>query len=230
MRKSWNGCRVLRKGCNDGAPYGPACSGSRAPRRRPTPPPSSPSSMAVPDSSTSSTPAPNTSALPYSGRCCLRLVAIKAMLKGAPIVQISSDSDAGAIPAFKAHDIRHVSKNLSAGDVPRDLHKVARKSRTRLKRSAGSLVALVVSKPGLFLWAASHETEEEDNREDGSAFSAVTAEGSNVIQGEPDGVRLDLRLGLELESQTEGRGAEAKVRSASPADGRPVGPRLRSAA
>ncbi|RWV88721.1 hypothetical protein GW17_00049170 [Ensete ventricosum] len=75
MRKSWNGCRVLRKGCNDGAPYGPACSGSRAPRRRPTPPPSSPSSMAVPDSSTSSTPAPNTSALPYSGRCCLRLVA-----------------------------------------------------------------------------------------------------------------------------------------------------------
>ncbi|CAL9148312.1 LOB domain-containing protein 41-like [Musa acuminata AAA Group] len=250
MRKSCNGCRILRKGCSDGCTIRPCLQWIKNPEAQANATaflakfygraglvnlinagtehlrPAIFRSLLFEACGRIVNPVYGSVGLLWSGSWQLCQAAVEAVLKGAPIIQISSDSAAGAIPAFKPHDIRHVSKNLSAGVVPGDLHEVAPKSRTRFKRSAGSPAALVVSKPGLFRRAASHETEEEASREDGSAF----AEGSHVILGEPEGVRLDLRLGLEPENRTRERGAEAKVRGASPSDARPVGPRLSLAA
>ncbi|CAL9064473.1 LOB domain-containing protein 41-like [Musa acuminata AAA Group] len=251
MRKSCNGCRILRKGCSDGCTIRPCLQWIKNPEAQANATaflakfygraglvnlinagtehlrPAIFRSLLFEACGRIVNPVYGSVGLLWSGSWQLCQAAVEAVLKGAPIIQISSDSAAGAIPALKAHDIRHVSKNLSAGVVPGDLHEVAPKSRTRFKRSAGSPAALVVSKPGLFRRAASHETEEEASREDGSAFSA---EGSHVILGEPEGVRLDLRLGMEPENRTGERGAEAKVRGASPSDARPVGPGLSLAA
>ncbi|URD73135.1 lob domain-containing protein [Musa troglodytarum] len=248
MRKSCNGCRVLRKGCSDGCTIRPCLQWIKNPEAQANATaflakfygraglvnlinagtehlrPAIFRSLLFEACGRIVNPVYGSVGLLWSGSWQLCQAAVEAVLQGAPIIQISSDSAAGSIPAFKAHDIRHVSKNLSAGGVPGDLHKVACKSRTRFKRSARSPAALVVSKPGLFRRAASHETEENDSREGGSALSAVTAERSHVIQGEPKGVRLDLRLGLEPENRTGGRGAEANV------EARPVGPRLSLAA
>lgn len=136
----------------------------------------------------------------WSGSWQLCQTAVEAVLKGAPITQISSDSAAAAVPAFKAYDIRHVAKKSDAAAVPGGLHSVAARSRTRFKRSAVGPAALsggrlAVSEPGLFRRAESHDSEE-------------TAEGSHVSQGEPDAepadVGLDLRLGLEPESRNGG--------------------------
>jgi hypothetical protein len=71
----------------------------------------------------------------WSGSWHLCQAAVEAVLRGAPIMQISSESAVSSLsPPLKACDIRHVSKREKAN--PSDqLHKV-KKSRTRLKSSA----------------------------------------------------------------------------------------------
>ncbi|KAK1320307.1 LOB domain-containing protein 41 [Acorus calamus] len=81
----------------------------------------------------------------WSGSWQLCQAAVEAVLKGAPIVQISSESAVQPVPPLKAYDIRHVSKeeaaaaaHVSRGSGPtEDLHKVA-KSRNRFKRSGSA--------------------------------------------------------------------------------------------
>lgn len=74
----------------------------------------------------------------WSGSWHLCQAAVDAVLKGTPILQISSDSatSAPAPPFIKASsfDIRHVAKDHSSDGY--DLHKVNKATRPRFKRSA----------------------------------------------------------------------------------------------
>lgn len=65
--------------------------------------------------------------------------AVEAVLKGAPVIHIPSETTAEPtnpipMPLLKAFDIRHVSRDQTT--QPFDLHKVANSTRTRFKRSA----------------------------------------------------------------------------------------------
>lgn len=83
----------------------------------------------------------------WSGNWQMCQSAVDAVLKGAPIVQIPCEAAATAAPmppssaayAAKSFDIRHVPKDASGAgtDAAHDLHKVAKASRTRFKRSGG---------------------------------------------------------------------------------------------
>lgn len=84
----------------------------------------------------------------WSGNWQMCQSAVDAVLKGAPIVQIPSEAAASAAPmppssaafAAKSFDIRHVPKDGSAAGIAaaQDLHRVAKASRTRFKRSGGT--------------------------------------------------------------------------------------------
>ncbi|CAL9165018.1 unnamed protein product [Musa hybrid cultivar] len=235
MRMSCNGCRVLRKGCSDGCTIRPCLQWIKSPEAQANATvflakfygraglanlidagpehlrPAIFQSLLYEACGRIVNPIYGSVGLLWSGSWQLCQAAVEAVLKGAPVTQISSDSAAAAVPAFKAYDIRHVAKKSDAAAVRGGLHSVAARSRTRFKRSAigpASLSAggLAVSEPGLFRRAESHDSEE--SREKGSAFSGETAERSHVSQGEPDAepadVGLDLRLGLEPESRNGG--------------------------
>lgn len=71
----------------------------------------------------------------WSGSWQLCQAAVEAVLKGAPITQITSEAAVISHgPPLKAYDIRHVSKDENSA-ASTDLHKVV-KSRCRFKRSA----------------------------------------------------------------------------------------------
>ncbi|WOK93468.1 LOB domain-containing protein 40-like [Canna indica] len=129
----------------------------------------------------------------WSGNWQLCQAAVEAVLKGALITKISSDSTAAAlVPAFKTYDIRHVAKNSG------DLHRVAAKSRTKFKRPGGAVPTL--SEPSLFRLAKNHDSAEEESQDNGSAISAETPEGSHMSHGE-----LEPDVGLHLAWPGAGR-------------------------
>lgn len=159
----------------------------------------------------------------WSGSWQLCQNAVEAVLKGAPITQITSDTaETNNGPPLKAYDIRHISKddNLARST---DLHRV--RTRCRFKRSAAKPKASRV-------WVASgdesgheeinrstshesslsHQSEaaqnvEGESRESESLASEQTAEASVLFRSEPepkpeqgyeDGeIELELTLGFE---------------------------------
>lgn len=144
---------------------------------------------------------------------------MEAVLKGAPIMQIPSETAAATpVPPLKAYDIRHISKDAEAaaaavaatsGSKPAaELHKVSR-PRTRFRRSGAKRAAPVEpDSDRVFQRAKSHEssgshvTELPESRETESMdrASVDSVEASHVSQGEPaddSEVELELKLGFE---------------------------------
>lgn len=94
----------------------------------------------------------------WSGSWQMCQTAVEAVLKGTPIVQISSETAADTpSPPLKTYDIRHVFKEENISSAPGSagassgsdlLHKVANKStRTRFKRPGNGNVKLKLSRP-----------------------------------------------------------------------------------
>ncbi|ONK81714.1 uncharacterized protein A4U43_C01F32130 [Asparagus officinalis] len=142
----------------------------------------------------------------WSGSWQLCQAAVEAVLKGAPIVQIPSETAASTpVPPLKAYDIRHISKDSDpAGSRPADnLHKV-HKTRTRFKRAGNKKTGDESDR--VFTRAKSHESSggshvSESRENEASMASVDTVEASHVSQGEPaeeSEVELELTLGFEV--------------------------------
>ncbi|KAL6841486.1 hypothetical protein ACP4OV_028629 [Aristida adscensionis] len=173
MRLSCNGCRVLRKGCSEGCSIRPCLQWIKSPDAQANATvflakfygraglmnlinagpdnvrPAIFRSLLYEACGRIVNPIYGSVGLLWSGSWHMCQAAVEAVLKGAPIVQISDEAAAaGPTPAHlhKAYDIRHVSKPPSAAAAAdsassppppaADLHKVAKPGRTRFKRAA----------------------------------------------------------------------------------------------
>lgn len=158
----------------------------------------------------------------WSGSWQLCQAAVEAVLKGTPIMQISSEVAAvGTSPPLKAYDIRHVSKDKddhsNCSQASQDLHKV--RTRTRFKRSGAGKKRdnddseeTWVERAPSHESSVSHQTElngEGCSLETDSMFSVETVEPSlvNRRSAEPEPVpkfgkfeddNSDVEVGLEL--------------------------------
>ncbi|KAL2462857.1 LOB domain-containing protein 41 [Forsythia ovata] len=126
-------------------------------------------------------PITGTSGLLWSGNWHLCQAAVEAVLSGASVAQVSSESAAGTVmsPPFKAGDIRHVSKNNNSAAWECDVHKI--KTRGRFKKVAAKPKLRAcslddVDNAARVMWSWSHKEEEV----------GVTSQshGSGVSQGE----------------------------------------------
>ncbi|KAJ4787881.1 LOB domain-containing protein [Rhynchospora pubera] len=233
MRMSCNGCRVLRKGCSESCSIRPCLQWIKSPEAQSHATvflakfygragllnlinsgldhlrPAIFKSLLYEACGRIVNPIYGSVGLLWSGSWPMVQAAVDAVLKGAPIISISSESAAAAVPApHLAYDIRHISK---AGPGS-ELHKVSKITRTRFKRTGKSNKS--VSPP-----VTDHETDHElshHSSEPGLAepnccgttreASVDTHEAaSHVSQGEESRVLdcedmpLDLTLGLGLE-------------------------------
>lgn len=157
MRLSCNGCRVLRKGCNEKCSIKPCLQWIQSPEAQSNATlflakfygragllnlvnsgpdhlrPAIFRSLLYEACGRIVNPIYGSTGLLTSGNWQLCQAAVEAVLNGAPIVKLSPDSAADATcPSLKACDIRHVSKENNSDS---DLHKV--KTRTRFKRVSG---------------------------------------------------------------------------------------------
>ncbi|XP_010265141.1 PREDICTED: LOB domain-containing protein 41-like [Nelumbo nucifera] len=157
MRMSCNGCRVLRKGCSENCSIRPCLQWIKNPESQANATvflakfygraglmnlinagpehlrPAIFRSLLYEACGRIVNPIYGSVGLLWSGNWQLCQSAVEAVLKGAPIVQISSEAAASPSPPMKAYDIRHVSKDENWA-ASQDLHKV--KTRSRFKRSA----------------------------------------------------------------------------------------------
>ncbi|WOL16911.1 LOB domain-containing protein 40 [Canna indica] len=242
MRMSCNGCRVLRKGCSENCSIRPCLQWIKSPESQANATvflakfygraglinlinagpdhlrPAIFRSLLYEACGRIVNPIYGSVGLLWSGSWQLTQAAVEAVLKGAPITQIPSDTVASApAPPLKAYDIRHVSKDPGSGAAAAaaaELHKV-NKSRSRFKRSGVAKAARAATPPAECRRARSHESaasraseragdEEEERREveeqeEESMSSADTAEeaASHVSQGEPERAE-EVEVGLEL--------------------------------
>ncbi|CAA6661290.1 unnamed protein product [Spirodela intermedia] len=162
MRMSCNGCRVLRKGCSENCSIRPCLQWISSPESQGNATvflakfygraglmnlinegpenlrPAIFRSLLYEACGRIVNPIYGSVGLLWSGSWHLCQAAVDAVLKGAPILQISSDSatSAPAPPFIKASsfDIRHVAKDHNSHGY--DLHKVNKATRPRFKRSA----------------------------------------------------------------------------------------------
>ncbi|PKU75009.1 LOB domain-containing protein 41 [Dendrobium catenatum] len=148
----------------------------------------------------------------WSGSWQLCQSAVESVLRGSPIVSISSEAaESSPAPPLKGYDIRHSSKE--GGGYPVELHKVG-KCRTRFKRAgadAKTRAGVQVPAPASpessgrhWCYAAPTRSHESagSRPENESMFSVETVEASHVSQGEPNHseegeMGLELTLGLE---------------------------------
>ncbi|XP_042500501.1 LOB domain-containing protein 41-like [Macadamia integrifolia] len=157
MRMSCNGCRVLRKGCSDNCSIRPCLQWIKNPESQAHATvflakfygraglmnlinagpehlrPAIFRSLLYEACGRIVNPIYGSVGLLWSGSWQLCQSAVEAVLKGSPIVQISSEAAVSPCPPMKAYDIRHVSKEETSA-ASQDLHKV--KTRGRFKRSA----------------------------------------------------------------------------------------------
>ncbi|KAJ4974832.1 hypothetical protein NE237_008006 [Protea cynaroides] len=157
MRMSCNGCRVLRKGCSENCSIRPCLQWIKNPESQSNATvflakfygraglmnlinagpehlrPAIFRSLLYEACGRIVNPIYGSVGLLWSGSWQLCQTAVEAVLKGAPIVQISSEAAAvSPSPPMKASDIRHVSKDENSA-ASQELHKV--KTRNRFKRS-----------------------------------------------------------------------------------------------
>lgn len=155
----------------------------------------------------------------WSGSWPLVEAAVDAVLKGAPIDSIPSETAAAGPVPHPTYDIRHVSKT---GGADAELHKVNKTTRTRFKRT-GKSGKVNPSPP-------SHTENEPELTHDSSdpnpiepmccggaqrEASVDTVEaGSHVSQGEPgqavecEDVGLDLTLGFGFQTARRDAGRD----------------------
>ncbi|KAF3339684.1 LOB domain-containing protein 40-like protein [Carex littledalei] len=142
----------------------------------------------------------------WSGSWPLVEAAVDAVLKGAPIDSIPSETAAAGPVPHPTYDIRHVSKT---GSADAELHKVNKITRTRCKRTGKSGKGnpspspQTENEPEL-----THDSSEQmcfDGAQREASVDTVEA-GSHVSQGEPgpavecEDVGLDLTLGFGFQS------------------------------
>jgi Lateral organ boundaries (LOB) domain len=145
----------------------------------------------------------------WSGSWPMVEAAVEAVLKGAPIVSISSETAAAAPVPHPTYDIRHVSKTSADAE----LHKVNKTTRTRFKRTAKSGKVnpspppQAENEPELTQDSSDPNPTEPMCSEGQRAESVDTVEaGSHVSQGEPgpavecEEMILDLTLGFGVKS------------------------------
>ncbi|KAF9588572.1 hypothetical protein IFM89_013424 [Coptis chinensis] len=166
----------------------------------------------------------------WSGSWQLCQAAVESVLKGTPIMQISSDAVADVSspsPPLKAYDIRHVSKDENSSVASQELHRV--RTRNRFKRSGNNNTKakrVSESDESAQIWpldrAPSHESSvshqtELNGGENESMFSVETVEASLVSRAELEpvpkfdkfsddsDVELELTLGSEPARRENGR-------------------------
>ncbi|XP_008799243.1 LOB domain-containing protein 41 [Phoenix dactylifera] len=165
MRMSCNGCRVLRKGCSENCSIRPCLQWIKKPESQANATvflakfygraglmnlinagpehlrPAIFRSLLYEACGRIVNPIYGSVGLLWSGSWQLCQAAVEAVLKGAPIMQIPSETAASTpVPPLKAYDIRHVSKDSDDAAATRaaaELHKIS-KSRTRFKRVAAA--------------------------------------------------------------------------------------------
>nr|GMD21136.1 LOB domain-containing protein 40-like [Ipomoea batatas] len=194
------------------APSDLASIGSNPLNPKPTPPSSSPNSTAAPASSTSSMPAPITSApacgriinpiygsvgLMWAGNWDRCQEAVEAVLRGSEIMQVNIEDGGGGSAAeshpimpFKGCDIRHLSKESSGG-----VHRV--RSRNRITGWAGAGGCETAESVGLER-APSHGSSSLETVEPAlvNRDNPVSASIRTADRGSDDELLLDLTLGF----------------------------------
>ncbi|XP_038898929.1 LOB domain-containing protein 41-like [Benincasa hispida] len=238
MRMSCNGCRVLRKGCSEACSIRPCLQWIKSPQSQANATfflakfygraglvnlinagpdhlrPAIFKSLLFEACGRIVNPIFGSAGLLWSGSWQLCQDAVEAVLKGAPILPVSSETAASHMgPPLKGCDIRHVSKQQgSASDSA--LRKI--KTRRRFKRSAAKLkpkqepVVVVpefkfddptrtVSEPRclkfeLDNWESRESPEKDCGSDDTECLSVETVEASPVGQG--GDVELELTLGF----------------------------------
>ncbi|XP_047313256.1 LOB domain-containing protein 40 [Impatiens glandulifera] len=161
MRMSCNGCRVLRKGCNENCSIRPCLHWIKSPESQANATvflakfygraglmnlinagpdhlrPAVFRSLLYEACGRIVNPIYGSVGLLWSGNWALCQTAVEAVLEGVPITQFASESDeANNGPPLKAYDIRHVSKDENLGND--HLHRV--RDRCQFKKSGGSRV------------------------------------------------------------------------------------------
>ncbi|KAG8051848.1 hypothetical protein GUJ93_ZPchr0001g29696 [Zizania palustris] len=160
---SCNGCRVLRKGCSEGCTIRPCLQWIKTPEAQANATvflakfygragllnllaagpdhlrPAVFRSLLYEACGRIVNPIYGSVGLLWSGQWQACQAAVEAVLKGDPVVQVSSEAAAAAqaTPPLRAYDIRHVAKDADA-DAAASLLRVARGGRTRFKRSSSS--------------------------------------------------------------------------------------------
>ncbi|XP_042487233.1 LOB domain-containing protein 41-like [Macadamia integrifolia] len=246
MRMSCNGCRVLRKGCSENCSIRPCLQWIKNPESQANATvflakfygraglmnlinagpehlrPAIFRSLLYEACGRIVNPIYGSVGLLWSGSWQLCQTAVEAVLKGEPVIQISSEAAINPSPPMKVSDIRHVSKDENSA-ASQELHKVKNR---RFKRSSVKpkaklgLAAEFISEPvvtdheNIFNRASSndhestgsHQTElnverDGDSRETESMFSVETVEPSLVSQAvkssDESEVELELTLGFE---------------------------------
>ncbi|CAK9147722.1 unnamed protein product [Ilex paraguariensis] len=238
MRMSCNGCRVLRKGCNQACSIRPCLEWIETPEAQANATvflakfygragllnllnagpqhlrPAIFRSLLYEACGRIVNPIYGSAGLLWSGNWQLCHAAVEAVLKGAPIVQVSSDSAVSSMsPPLKACDIRHVSRDENTAGSSRDLHVV--KSRGRFKRASkpNPKVGSDVDDAARVMWSWSHK----DGLLDGGSAShnsgvvsqlaeppsrgveSGEADSSSVETVEPSLANIEERADVELE-------------------------------
>ncbi|XP_047329150.1 LOB domain-containing protein 40-like [Impatiens glandulifera] len=240
MRVSCNGCRVLRKGCTENCSIRPCLQWITSPESQSNatlflakfygraglqnlinagPPHLRPAifrSLLYEACGRIVNPIYGSAGLLCAGNWHLCHAAVEAVLNGAPITQVSPDSDEGTIsPPLKACDIRHVSKD-DESSASRELHKV-KTSRSRFKRTGSKQnkkvpvleVESAVDEAAQVMWSWSHQNPNPDRDRSGSHDSVMThraeppsLDGGDVVSMEAllspsrnSDVELELTLG-----------------------------------
>uniref|UniRef100_A0A0D9V1H0 LOB domain-containing protein n=1 Tax=Leersia perrieri TaxID=77586 RepID=A0A0D9V1H0_9ORYZ len=166
MRMSCNGCRVLRKGCSEGCTIRPCLQWIKTPEAQANATvflakfygragllnllaagpdhlrPAVFRSLLYEACGRIVNPIYGSVGLLWSGQWPACQAAVEAVLKGDPVVQVSSEAAAAAqaTPPLRAYDIRHVAKDAEA-DAAANLLRVARGAgggRTRFKRASST--------------------------------------------------------------------------------------------
>ncbi|KAJ8485451.1 hypothetical protein OPV22_017936 [Ensete ventricosum] len=252
MRMSCNGCRVLRKGCSDDCSIRSCLQWIKSPESQANATvflakfygraglmnlinagpdhlrPAIFRSLLYEACGRIVNPIYGSVGLLLSGSWQLTQAAVEAVLKGAPIVQIPSETAASTpTPPLKAYDIRHVSKDPGPGGWARaaaELHQI-NKAGSRFKRSgAKSARPAAIHPPEFHEYTGSDSTEpaadagvggrgdEECQVEESMWSDDIAEEASHVSQGEPYRAEEDGEVGLEL---TLGLGPVASRRGAA---------------
>ncbi|KAL2539451.1 LOB domain-containing protein 41 [Abeliophyllum distichum] len=122
----------------------------------------------------------------WSGNWHLCQAAVEAVLSGASVAQVSSESVVSTMknPPFKAGDIRHVSKDDNPTARECDVHKI--KTRGRFKKVAAKPKLRAcslddVDNAARVMWSWSHKEEEAVGVTSQSHGSGVS-QGENVMQ------------------------------------------------
>ncbi|KAK9277954.1 hypothetical protein L1049_027511 [Liquidambar formosana] len=237
MRMSCNGCRVLRKGCSENCSLKPCLQWIKSPDSQSNatvflakfygraglmnlinagPEHHRPAifrSLLYEACGRIVNPIFGSAGLLCSGSWHLCQAAVEAVLNGAPIMKIPSESAVSSMsPPLKACDIRHVPKEENSAASSHELHRV--KTRSRFKRSAAKpkpYMKIDMHHFGLDLeFLESHDSEESQQPShpsqggdsgEADSMSVETVEPSLVGKRDEgaDGsdIELELTLGFE---------------------------------